>query len=130
MTRLRMVAGIGIVLLAGCSGAVQQGGSTSPQGNQSVISAAELKGAPYSNLFDFIQARRPRWLRGNFLSGGVRATPEVMMDSRELGGLDALRDLPLTSAVEVRYYEPSEAAATFGPEHANGVIRVRSQGSH
>jgi hypothetical protein len=108
---------------------MQQGGSTSSQGSQSVISAAELKDAPYSNLLDLIQALRPRWLQGSFLSGGGRATPEVFMDNQELGGLDALRDVPLTAAAEVRYYEPSEAAATFGPEHANGVIRVRSRGS-
>ena len=124
-----VVVGIGIVFLAGCSGATPRGGSTSPQVNQSLISASELKDSVYFNLYDLIQARRPRWFQARFLSGGVRATPEVFIDNRAVGGLDALRDIPLASVLEVRYYEPSAAAATFGPEHTNGVIRVRSRPS-
>jgi hypothetical protein len=129
MVRRRFVAGIGILLVAGCSGAMHQGGSTSPQENSSVIGAAELKDATYSNLYDLIQARRPRWLQGRVFSGGRLATPEVLMGNRELGGTDALREIPLPSVLEVRYYDPSSAQAVFGPEHTNGVIQVRSRPS-
>jgi hypothetical protein len=126
----RLIAGLGIALLAGCSSAMQQGGSTNPRGDPSVIGAAELKDASYSNLYDLIQALRPRWLAGRVRSGGWLAQPEVLLDSRQLGGTDALREILPTSVVEVRYYDPSAAQAVFGPEHTNGVIRVRSRPSH
>jgi len=129
MLRRQLVAGIGIVLVAGCSGAMHQGGSTRPQENSSVIEAAELKDAPYANLYDLIQARRPRWLQGRVYSGGRLATPEVFDGNRELGGTDALRGISPASVQEVRYYEETSAQAIFGPEHTNGVIQVRSRPS-
>jgi hypothetical protein len=122
-----LIAGLGITLLAGCSSAMHQGGSTSPRGDESVIGAAELKDGSYGNLYDLIQARRPRWLAGRVSSGGWLAQPEVLMDNRELGGTAALREIPLTSVLEVRYYDPSSAQAAFGPEHVNGIIVVRSR---
>jgi len=129
MNRLRIVGGFGILLLAGCSTAMQQSGSTTPAGNSRVITAEELKDAPYSNLYDLIAARRPQWLRSYVTSEGQRVAPEVLLGSRELGGPDALRQIPLSSVAQVRYYERSEAQAQFGPEHENGVIRVESRPS-
>jgi len=129
MIRLRLAAVVGIFLLAGCSSAVQQGGSTTPAGDSHLITAEELKDAPYSNLYDLIQARRPRWLQ-SYASGGRQwAAPEVFMGNREMGGPEALRQIPLTSVAQVRYYERSEAQARFGPEHENGVILVQSRAS-
>ena len=129
MTPRRFIIGLSVTLVAGCSGATQQGGSVSPQGSQTVISAAELKDAYYSNLYDLIQARRPQWLKGHLSSVGRFAQPEVLMDNRELGGTGALREIALASVLEVRYYDPSSAQAAFGPEHVNGVILVRSRPS-
>ena len=102
---------------------------TTPRVNQTLISASELKDAGYYNLYDLIQARRPFWLQAKFTSGGVRATPEVFIDDRAVGRIEALRGIPLGNVMEIRYFEPSEAAAAFGPQHANGVIRVQSQPS-
>lgn len=126
----RVLAGVGIVLLAGCGGAMQQGGSNSPPRNESVISAEELRDATYANLFDFIQSRRPRWLERNY-SAVFRpdrvTTVVVFMDNQEFGGPDALRQLSTTSAAEVRYYGPSESQARFGSGYLNGVIQVLSR---
>jgi hypothetical protein len=129
MIQLRIAASVGIVLLAGCSSGMQQSGSTTPAGNSNLITAEELKDAPYGNLYDLIQARRPLWLQSYASSGGRRAAPEVLIGNREMGGPEALRQIPLTSVAQVRYYERSEAQAQFGPEHQNGVIRVQSRAS-
>jgi len=129
MIRRRIAAGVGILLLAGCSSAMQRGGSTTPAASSRVITAGELKDAPYGNLYDLIQARRPLWLQSYAPSGGQWSLPEVIMGNREMGGPESLRQIPLASVAEVRYYERSEAQAVFGPEHTSGVIRVQNRAS-
>jgi hypothetical protein len=109
-----------------------QGGTNTPPRNENVIAAEELRNSTYVTLFDLIQSRRPRWLDRNY-SAVLRAdrvsTLAVFMDNQVFGGPDALRQLPVTAAAEVRYYGPSEAEARFGPGYLNGVIQVLSRAS-
>lgn len=127
--RIQSVAGLCLALVAACSGGMQ-GGSTTPPRNESIITGEELRNSTYTNLFDYIQSRRPRWLERNY-SAVLRpdrvTTVAVFMDNQEFGGPDALRQLPVSAAVEVRYYGPSEAQAQFGPGYLNGVIQVLSR---
>ncbi len=123
----RVLAGLAIALLVGCSSGMQGGG---PARDESVITADELQQANAASLFDYIRARRPRWLERNY-SAVFRAeriqSVMVFMDNQEFGGPDALRQVPLTAAAEVRYFGPSDAQARFGPGYINGVIQIISR---
>jgi hypothetical protein len=120
-------AGLSFLLLTACSSAMQGGG---PAADESVITEQDLREATAANLFDYIRSRRPRWLERNY-SAVMRpervTTVMVFMDNQEFGGPDALRQIPLTVAVEVRYFGPSESQARFGVGYLNGVIQVLSR---
>jgi hypothetical protein len=123
------IAGLSIVLLAACSSAAQPGAQgTSPRSrNDSVITLDELRAATAGNLYDYIHAYRPRWLERvyarSFRSDQITGVA-VFLDNQYYGGPDALRQLLTSSAVEVRFYGPSEAQGQFGPGYLNGVIQV------
>jgi hypothetical protein len=124
------IVGLSIVLLAGCSSAMQQGAPSPRSGDESLITSEELRAATETNLFEFVQLHRHRWLERNF-SAAMR--PErvtslaVFVDNQPYGGPDALRQIALTGVGEVRYYRPSEAQARFGVGYLNGVIQVISR---
>ncbi len=129
MRLLRGTAGLGLVLLAACAGG-PPGGASVPPRDENVISAEELKDATATNLYDFIRSRRPRWLERNYsavLRSDRVTTVAVFLDNQEFGGPDQLRQLPVSSAGEVRYYSPSEAQGRFGLGYINGVIQVVSR---
>ncbi len=129
MRLLRGTAGLGLGLLAACAGG-PPGGASVPPRDENVISAEELKDATATNLYDFIRSRRPRWLERNYsavLRSDRVTTVAVFLDNQEFGGPDQLRQLPVSSAGEVRYYSPSEAQGRFGLGYINGVIQVVSR---
>ncbi len=124
-------AALGLVLLSACAGG-PPGGSTTPSRNENVITAEELKDATATNLYDFIRSRRPRWLERNYsavLRSDRVTTVVVFLDNQEFGGPDQLRQLPVSSAGEIRYFSPSEAQGRFGLGYINGVIQVVSRTS-
>lgn len=132
MRWMRRITGLGFLLVAACGPGAGASARTPPH-SETVITAEELRDATAGNLFDYIRAQRPRWLERNY-SAVLRADRvsmvAVFLDNQEFGGPEALRQLPLTSAAEVRYFSPSEAQARFGPGYLNGVIQVLSRAAN
>ena len=134
MRRSLGVAGLSVALLAACSSAMQQGsrGTPSRSRDESVITTEELREATAGNLYDYIHAQRPRWLERSHARAFIAeqiAGVAVFLDNQYYGGPEALRQILLSSVVEVRYYGPSDAQVRFGAGYLNGVIQVISRTS-
>jgi hypothetical protein len=131
MTHLRVgVATFAVLAAAACASAGQHTGDSSGGGDESVITATELRAAPVTNLFDYIRAHRPRWLQRNYSLSFHETQVQnvvVFLDDHEHGGPETLQTFSTTAAAEVRYYTPSEAEAHFGVGFGNGVIQVVSR---
>ncbi len=116
-----------VVAAGACASTGQRPGAAGRDEN--LITTAELQSVPPTNLSDYIQRHRPRWLQRNYSSvfNANRIQGVVIfMDNQEFGGPDALRTISTTSVREVRYYSPSEAEGRFGPGYINGVIQLVS----
>ncbi len=110
----------------------------------SIILSSEVKGRGASNAYDAVQSLRPRWLvKMQVLSlgdavGDVGAAAEdraasgdvsilVYLNHAKMGGIETLRDIPLTDVQYIRYYTGPEATYKWGWGHAQGVIQVSTQ---
>ncbi len=89
----------------------------------------EVQGA--RNLHDVVQRLRPRWLTvraANRSLSGAAAEIVVYENQSFLGGVDALRQLGLAVAYELRYLDGTTAAATLpglgAGRHVAGAIVV------
>lgn len=97
--------------------------------SENLITSDELSGSTAQNVFQAVQVLRPGWLRSrartSLGAGGSADGLWVYMDNTRYGGIDALRQLPLTGIIEIRYLDPAEATTRFGTGHTLGAIVIR-----
>lgn len=86
-----------------------------------------------STAFDVVLRLRSEFLRGRGPTSTTRRTNteqpvySVFRDGIEMGmGADALRIVPATEILEIRYYAPAMATTKFGSRHTGGVIEVKT----
>lgn len=118
--RLR-TAGLALAaaLVMACASA-GQGGSQSPGASRDTITSADLSASTASNVYDAINAIRPR-----ILNGRGRGAPDVYIGGvRQSSGLQRLRELPLSGVAEVRYLPFEEARQLAGERAEGGAIVV------
>jgi hypothetical protein len=122
MTLARPFCAAALVVLAAC--ASQSGGSElePARGDARTITAAELATATQLNLFDYIQATRPRWLQQQARSSSI----VVFVDDARLGGPSTLKSVTLGTVSLVRYYDASAAQQKFTGRDLGPVIQVIS----
>ena len=129
-----------LLSLAGCAsktGAPAAAGSgpapaaaavRAPRQDQQLITRDVIVGTEYTNLFDVIQAMRSNWLRpksnGDF---GKADVLQVYLDNQRVGGVEELRNIPPSSVLSVRYFDPIAASARWGLNHNGGAIYVLTQ---
>ena len=103
-----------------------------PRRRPDVITADELAESGAADLYQAVQRLRPQWLRSNgarSLGGGASGGVVVYQNNAELGGLDALRQIGIGFAAELRYLDGSEASNTLpglGSRMVSGAIVVRT----
>lgn len=115
------------------------------RGEQEVITLEEIQAASASNLFELVQRLHPEWLRergsqsfseGDKVQGGqgeaTSVTPGlptilVYQDNARLGGVEALRTIPIADAGTVQFLNAAQATYRFGIGHAHGVILVTTR---
>ena len=118
--------------LAACASSGQNPSqSTTPRYDRNLISAEEMTEAAGQNIatvYDLVRTRRPQWLRTNVtgLMGRVSAV-SVWVDRSRMGGVETLRNVPLSMAVTVRYLSPSEAQGELGLDNTGGAIVVSTR---
>lgn len=119
---------------AGASAAVasapaQSNTSQRVRRSANLITAEELRESNHGNVYDLVAAARPEWLRASGPTslrggGGVAA----YMDQQRIGGVAALRQIPINQARLIRFYPAAEAQSRFGLDNMGGAIQVETTG--
>lgn len=128
--RIRLlVAMVGVMPLVGCGTMhVVSGIGTAPD----VIMAPEIVAAKVVDAYQAVTRLRPEFLtRRAPVSAMADAPtgPRVFLDDVEVGGIDALRTVPLEAITYIRYLSPTEATLRFGAPQPNGAIVVSTSRS-
>ncbi|HET8655475.1 MAG TPA: hypothetical protein VFL93_08150 [Longimicrobiaceae bacterium] len=138
----RRLAGFAGVLALACTvacatAAPRSSGSDSDR----VITAAQLAGTRFENLYDAIQSLHSNWFRARGVgelppqNGAPTPAPagprvphdqvQVYMGNQRLGGIENLRSIPVRMVRMVRFYSATEAGARYGfGSGGNPVIEV------
>ncbi|MGH7467377.1 MAG: hypothetical protein ACRENP_05260 [Longimicrobiales bacterium] len=121
---------LALLALAGCAGGQR---TRANRGSSStVITAAEIADAQQAglrDLYDLIELSHPRWLRvRGERTSNVRTVVLVYHNTTRVGGVDVLRNYPLTSIISVRFLDAGQAAllpgANTGGTFVAGAIMI------
>jgi hypothetical protein len=122
------VVGLGVTAHAQDSAAVAK---KPPRRDPSVISAEEIAQAPQSirDAYELVKMLRPRFFERHSVSRiGQNPIwgegPGVVFDDTPRGGIDNLRNIPLTSIREIRYLNGPDASNRYGSDFHAGAIVV------
>ena len=121
---------VGLAVLFGCAGS----GTRTPVAPRTAtyLSAAEVAAAhaEIGSAYDAIARLRPNWLAAHGMStldprqGSEYAI--VFVDGQQHGALSTLRNIPAAHVKDFRYYDVTQAGATFGLQAGTGgVIELR-----
>lgn len=107
----------------------------------------EIQRARASNAYEIVQSLRPLWLEergrnsyaetarvGSYDKMGAavipgEATIKVYLDGAQVGGVNALRQVPASTVRSIEYLDPAAAALRFGQGVTHGAILVSTSAS-
>lgn len=126
---------VAAVVVAGCGSRAANENRPSPSNpaprNNRVFTLEDIMAAQQQNIynaFDLVNRYHPEWLRPSGQARQGQTTQvSVWQDRQRMGGPTALRQIPLSLAVEIRYMSPSEAQAELGLDNLGGAIVVRTR---
>jgi hypothetical protein len=99
-------------------------------GDPAMILADEIGACDARNAYEVVERLRPRWLRGG-RSHSTRLDTVILVyyDGIRLGGLEALRDLPVEHVRHIRVVGSAEAGMLpgLGSQHVERAIMVASR---
>ena len=128
MTRWGCVLGWAAILLATSGCAAHSPHGRSAAADRTLLTREDLRDYQFATVFDAIEALRSHWLRergpDSFSSPGH---VQVYLDDSRLGGVEALRTLPLANVLYIRHVDGVDAAARWGLAHGHGVILVSTR---
>jgi hypothetical protein len=113
-------AALMVTALAACGPSGQSGPG---RGNSRLLTAREIEASSTTNLLDVVQRLRPAWLTAKY-QGGSRGYPAVYVGSQRSGDIDYLRTVNTDNVLEVRYFDPIDAASRFGRNVPFGAIQI------
>ena len=128
MTRVRCVLGWAAILVATSGCAAHSAHDRAPPADRNLLTQEDLREYGFATVFDAIEALRSHWLRER--GPDSFSTPghvQVYLDDSRLGGVEALRTLPLTNVLYIRHVNGVDAAARWGLDHGQGVILVSTR---
>lgn len=127
MLRL-VIAAVGLIALGGCvSVQSARSGDSTPD---HALFAPEIVAARVTDAYQAVLRLRPDFLRrGDARDVRDQSTNpiQVYLDDVDLGGIEALRRVPLDAVTQIRYVPPSEADMRWAGRHPAGVILVSTQ---
>ena len=110
------------------------------------IVQSEIVASGATNAYDLVQTRRPHWLstrgtntfreegrvvssdgRSVVVEQGTDETIIVYLDRARLGGVEKLREIPVTSFLSIRYYDARAATFRFGKGTDHGAFDLLTQ---
>jgi len=128
MRRWRRVWGWAAILVATSGCAAHSAHDRTAPADRNLLTQEDLREYRFATVFDAIEALRSHWLRER--GPDSFSTPghvQVYLDDSRLGGVEALRTLPLTNVLYIRHVNGVDAAARWGLDHGQGVILVSTR---
>ncbi len=123
-----VVATVALIALGGCA-SIQTGGGEDSTPDHALF-APEIVASRVTDAYQAVLRLRPDFLRrGDTPDARVPATDElhVYLDDVDMGGIDALRRVPLDAVTQIRYVPRTEAEMRWPGRHPAGVILVSTQ---
>jgi hypothetical protein len=97
-----------------------------------VITASELAGSRAENTYQAIRQIRPELLRsresGSLMLFEVRH-PSVALNNSLVGGVEALRSIPVDQVTRLEYLSAWEAGNRYGTTFRDGIMLVQTRDS-
>jgi hypothetical protein len=121
-----------LIALAGALGCATASGGSGARGGGNVITEQELVASNVGNAYEAVERLRPNFLRSrgpSSLRTDVTSLPTVYLGRQRYGDASALRQIPINTITQIRFFTASEAAVSFGMDHPNGVIEVTLKSS-
>ena len=113
-----------------CAPASGTSGSSGIPRRANVLTAEEIVAAyaDAASAYDAIARLRPNWLVAHGVAAHGSEYAAVFLDGQKYGDLASLRNIPASHVGDVRYYDVTQAGATFGIKgDTGGVIEVKSK---
>jgi hypothetical protein len=131
MRTSRVLLGLALAFGSACApaagsaaGSAGAGGATSVRGDSKLVTEDELAVAIQLNLYDYVVAERPRWLRGGGPSSSRILPVTIFMDDTRMGDAQQLKTLSTSTVRMLRYFEASAAQQKFSGRDLGPVIQV------
>src|SRR5204862_6728309 len=128
MTRVRCVLGWAAILVATSGCATHSPHDRAPAADRNLLTQEDLREYQFATVFEAIEALRAHWLRergpDSFSAPGH---VQVYLDDSRLGGVEALRTLPLANVLLIRHVDGIVAAARWGLAHGHGCSLVATR---
>jgi hypothetical protein len=97
---------------------------TAPLGHD-LLTEEDLVDRGFTTAMDAIQSLRGNWLETHGTNSFRTPTViKVYLDNTELGGVDELSSIMISSVVYIRHYDGVTATARWGLGHGAGVIYI------
>jgi hypothetical protein len=97
-----------------------------------VITASELAGSRAENTYQAIRHIRPELLRsresGSLMLFSARH-PAVAVNNTLVGGVEALRPIPVDQVAQLEYLSAWEAGNQYGMTFRDGILLVQTEDS-
>lgn len=119
---------VGLIALVGCA-SIRTGGSDDFSPDRALF-APEIVASRVTDAYQAVLRLRPAFLRrGARVTARADATTQihVYLDDVDMGGIDALRRVPLDAVTQIRYVSPTEADIRWPGRHPAGVILVSTE---
>ena len=128
--RLALGAFVSLVVVAACAPVTTTASLHHEIRNPMVLSRTEWTGANVSTAFDAIEQLRPQFFRSRGETSILlrsQTQTSVYLDTIRLGGLEALRDVPISGIESIRYLSAGEATNRWGTNQTGGAIQLVSR---
>ena len=114
---------VSLAASAGCARQVPAGAEPRSTVRQDLITRDEITARYYANAYDLIAAVRPNWLNQRGVETlGQPIELQVHYNGIHVGGLAALREIPVTELVYLEYVDPNAAAGRWGLGYGKGAV--------
>lgn len=116
-----------VLLFAGCASSGGAGAADASADAKAsadspfVITATEIQEANLPNAYELVSRLRRPWLRQDRITG---KEVRVYMEQRDIGGAEALRNIPAADVAELRFYDSDAAMKRWGQTVESSVIEV------
>ena len=132
---IRLLYLVGVATAIACAPPGGTTGGTGAPERSTLLTADEITGIgpEGKTAWDVVSRLRPKWLHANGVQpirGEASDSTEfalVIVDNRQMGRIQALREIEAYQVADIHYYEPAVSGGKFGPRGASGVIEVRTR---